>query len=148
MKSTSKITLYRSRALVLALSLALALGGFGSTAFGETVGVFYNSAIPQHVFAAGDIRAALEARKMTVEVKELSALSGNVTGKKIVIALASEPRASALFESQGVAAVENLGDQAYAMRTTTTPAMSYWVPGGDANGAMYGALQIAKNITF
>jgi len=40
------------------------------------------------------------------------------------------------------------GEQAYALRTTTTPQKSYWVLGGDDNGAMYGGLQIAENINF
>ncbi len=32
------------------------------------------------------------------------------------------------------------------MRTTEKPQKSYWVIGGDANGSMYGGLQIAENI--
>jgi len=126
----------------------LALGGFTSAASAETVSLFYNSATPQHVFAAGDIRAALEAKKVTVEIKELSALKDDVAGKKIVIALASDSKVSAVFESQGGAALKNPGEQAYATRSTSKPDLCYWVLGGDDNGAMYGALQIAENITF
>ena len=40
-----------------------------------------------------------------------------------------------------------MGPQAYALRTTTKPDLSYWVLGGDATGAMYGGLQIAENIS-
>lgn len=115
----------RTGTLVRLLSLGLALIGFTPISSAETVTLFYNSATPQHVFAAGDIRAALEAKKHTVEVKELSALNADVAGKKIVIALASDPKASAVFASQGGAAVKTPGEQAYAMRTTTTPALSY-----------------------
>ncbi len=138
----------RTRTIILVLSMMLALGGFGTAASAETFSLFYNSATPQHVFAAGDIRAALEAKKVTVEIKELSALSGDVAGKKIVIALASDSKVSAAFESQGGAAVKTPGEQAYAIRSTAKPDLSYWVLGGDDNGAMYGALQIAENITF
>jgi hypothetical protein len=106
----------RTRALLLALSTMLPLVGFGSTASGETVGLFYDPATPQHVFAAGDIRAALEARKMTVEIKDLSALKNDVAGKKIVIALASDPKVTALFAAQGGRAVKSAGEQAYAVR--------------------------------
>jgi hypothetical protein len=120
----------------------------GCTASAETVGIFYNPATPQHAFAAGDIRAALEGKKHTVEVKKLSALSESYAGKKVVIALASDSKVTALFEAQQGAAVKDPGEQAYALRTTTVPAMSYWVLGGDDNGAMYGALQVAENISF
>jgi len=34
------------------------------------------------------------------------------------------------------------------LRTTSKPQKAYWVLGGDANGAMYGGLQIAENIQF
>ncbi len=138
----------RTSRFVLTLTVLLTLGGIGNSASAETVSLFFNSATPQHVFAAGDIRAALEARKVTVETKELSSLAGGFTGKKIVIGLASDSRVAALMATQGGCAVKDLGEQAYALRTTTTPEMSYWVLGGDDNGAMYGALQVAENIQF
>jgi len=34
------------------------------------------------------------------------------------------------------------------IRSTSKPDLSYWVLGGDDNGAMYGGLQIAENIQF
>jgi len=34
------------------------------------------------------------------------------------------------------------------LRTTSKPQKAYWVLEGDANGAMYGGLQIAENIQF
>jgi hypothetical protein len=148
MKPTLKSKLSRANRLVFVLSMLLTLGGFATAASAETIDLFYNPATPQHVFAAGDIRAALEARKATVEVKELTALTSGFAGKKIVIALASDPQVAALLTAQGGGPVKSPGEQAYALRTTSSPAMSYWVLGGDDNGAMYGALQIAENITF
>lgn len=53
-----------------------------------------------------------------------------------------------MLTAQGGSTATGLGEQAYALRTTTTPQMSYWVLGGDDNGAMYGGLQIAENIHF
>jgi len=134
--------------IALALTMLLVLAGHGTAALGETIGLFYDPSTPQHVFAAGDIRAALEARKVTVEVKDLKALTGELTGKKIVIALASDPKVAALFAAQGGSAVKSAGEQAYAIRSTTKPDLSYWVLGGDDNGVMYGGLQIAENIQF
>ncbi|MFC1762562.1 hypothetical protein ACFL6U_10835 [Planctomycetota bacterium] len=112
---------------------------------GETIRVFYNPTTPQHAFAASDIKTALEARNFTVEIKTLSALTKSFTGKKVVIALASNRQVISLLTSQRDSITE-LGEQAYALRTTTRPDMSYWVIGGDDNDAMYGGLQIAENI--
>jgi hypothetical protein len=117
-------------------------------AIGETVGVFRNPATPQHAFAAGDIQTALEAKNFTVEIKDLSTLSDSYTGKKVVIALASNAQVTALLAAQGGSAAGSPGQQAYALRTTTAPQLSYWALGGDDNGAMYGGLQVAENISF
>jgi len=117
-------------------------------AIGETVGVFCNPTTPQHTFAAGDIQQALEAKSFTVEIKDLSTLSDSYTGKKVVIALASNAQVTALLTAQGGSAAGSPGEQAYALRTTATPQLSYWVLGGDDNGAMYGGLQVAENISF
>jgi hypothetical protein len=117
-------------------------------ATGETVGVFRDPATPQHTFAAGDIQTALEAKGFTVEIKDLSTLSDSYTAKKVVIALASNATVTALLAAQGGSAAGSPGEQAYSLRTTTTPQLSYWVLGGDDNGAMYGGLQIAENISF
>lgn len=131
--------------LITILTLSIS---FGITAHAETVTFFYNSATPQHAFAAGDIRAALEAKKVTVEVKDLASLTDAYAGKKVVIALASDPKVAALFAAQKGTPIKTPVEQAYALRTTTAPALSYWVLGGDDNGAMYGALQVAENIQF
>jgi hypothetical protein len=131
---------------LLAISLLLYI--IPGMAIGETVSVFCNPATPQHTFAAGDIQKALEAKNFTVEIKDLSTLTGSYTGKKVVIALASNTQVTALLAAQGGSAAGSPGEQAYALRTTTVPQLSYWVLGGDDNGAMYGGLQIAENIQF
>jgi len=99
--------------------MMLLLGIITNMVFGETVSVFYSLALPQQEFVANDIKTALEARGFTVEFKDLVALTDTFEGKK-----------------------------GYGLRTTTSPGMSYWILGGDNNGAMYGGLQIAENINF
>jgi len=133
---------------VKSLLIALMLGIISNAGFGETIGVFYNLTTPQNEFAAGDIKAALEAKGFSVKLIDLSTLSGNYTGKKIVIALETNSQVTSLLSAQGGKVVTGLGEQAYALRTTTAPAKSYWILGGDINGAMYGGLQIAENINF
>jgi hypothetical protein len=130
------------------LVISLILGIISNMAIGETVRVFCNPATSQHAFAAGDIQKALEAKKFTVEIKDLSTLTGSDTGKKVVIAMASNAKVTALLTAQGGSAAGSPGQQAYALRTTTVPQLSYWVLGGDDNGAMYGGLQVAENISF
>lgn len=125
--------------------LSCALPAFLSA---ETVQLYFDPASPQIAFAAGDTRAALEKQQCTVESYPLSALPSARSGKKIVIAIATDSAARSMLQSQGGRSVAALGEQAYALRTTRTPDLGYWVFGGDANGAMYGGLQIAEHIKF
>ncbi len=114
----------------------------------ETVGVFFDPAVDQIKFAAGDVKAALEKQKFTVEILPVSSLKAAYANKKVVIALASDTVATAALTSQGGSKVSDLGEQAYSLRTTEKPQKSYWALGGDASGAMYGGLQLAENIQF
>jgi hypothetical protein len=116
--------------------------------FGEVIVVFYEFSKPKCEFAAKDIKTALAEKGFTVKFSELSELNKAFNKKKIVIALERDLKVKELFLQQGGAAVKNLGEQAYVLRTTTKFDLSYWVMGGDDNGAMYGGLQIAENINF
>lgn len=124
------------------------LGITAFSGFGQTVGIFYNFSTPQHEFAANDIKTALEAKSFSVEFRDLSTLNSNYNGKKVVLALSSNTNVKELLATQGGSATHDPGEQAYALRTTISPDMSYWVVGGDDNGTMYGGLQIAENINF
>lgn len=114
----------------------------------ETVGVFFDPKVEQIRFAAGDVKAALEKNKATVEMLPVASLQSSYANKKVVIALASDAAVTAALADQGASNVVGLGEQAYGLRTTERPQKSYWALGGDANGAMYGGLQIAENISF
>ncbi len=128
--------------------LIAAFLGITTLASAETVQLYFDAATPQIAFAAGDIKAALESQKHSVETHGLAALTKDSAGKKIVLAIASEETTTAMLTAEGGKPVAKLGAQAYALRTTTKPELSYWVIGGDANGVMYGGLQIAENISF
>jgi hypothetical protein len=114
--------------------------------FAETVGVFFDSNVAQIEFAAGDVKTALESKGFQVEMLSLSSLKSDYAKKKIVIALASNADVTKLLTSAGGTIPTGLGEQAYGLRTTKKGKHSFWVLGGDENGAMYGALQIAENI--
>ena len=130
---------------VIAGALALALP---SLLRAETVGVFFDPAEPQGKFAAGDVKAALEHNKVTVEMLPLVSLRESYAHKKVVIALESNPAVAAVLSAQGGSKVRGLGPQGYRLQTTDGPQKSYWALGGDTHGAMYGGLQLAENISF
>ncbi|HKL23070.1 MAG TPA: hypothetical protein VJ904_14785, partial [Tichowtungia sp.] len=131
------------KTLWLAVAVATA-----APAGAETVSIYYHLDTPQYEFAAGDVKAALEALGFKVEVHGVGTLSEREQGRKVVIASASETAVLEQLNKAGGDPLPGLGEQAYALRTTTVPQLSYWVVGGDANGAMYGGLQLAEHIRF
>jgi hypothetical protein len=128
--------------------ILLAFLGLPARSPAETIRLYYDPATPQIDFAAGDIKAAVAARGFTVEAWDLAKLTDGHAGKKVVITLSADHQVKALLAAQGGKAVGPLAEQAYALRTTTASGQSYWIVGGDRNGAMYGGLQIAEYITF
>ena len=135
--------------IVLQLStITILFTVFPSVVFAETITIFSDNAIPQIKFAAGDVKTALEAKGFTVETLPLSSLSSSFDKKKIVIALSSNTVVTKLLVAEGGNLTSKLSSQAYALRTTIKGQQSYWVLGGDINGAMYGVLQMAENISF
>jgi hypothetical protein len=128
--------------------MLVALLGPSAPASEEAVGIYFDPGSPQIAFAAGDIKAALEGRKHTVRTHPLAALGEGGPGRRIVLAVATDKIAALALSAQGGKPVASLGAQAYALRSTPKPDGSHWVLGGDANGAMYGGLQIAENISF
>lgn len=130
---------------VIAGALALA---FPTNLRAETVGVFFDPNEAQVKFAAGDVKAALEQNKITVEMLPLASLQKSYAHKKVVIALESNPAVAAVLTAQGGSKATGLGPQAYRLQTTEGPQKSYWALGGDTHGAMYGGLQLAENISF
>ena len=116
-------------------------------AFAQKVGVFFDSNVAQIKFAAGDVKAALESKNLTVEMLPLSSLNSKYANRKVVIAVASNSAVTKVLTRQGGTIPTGLGEQAYGLRTTKKGQTSYWVLGGDINGAMYGGFQIAENIS-
>jgi hypothetical protein len=112
----------------------------------QTVGVFFDSNVPQIKFAAEEVKKALESKKITVEMLGLAGSNFAYANDKVVIAMASNTAILGMLTSQGSTPPQGLGEQAYCLRTTSKAKKTYWVIGGDANGAMYGGFQIAENI--
>ena len=122
------------------------ISGLAVRASAETVRVYFDAAIPQINFAASDIKTALEAKNHTVQNHPLTALTNDNLGRKIVLATTADAAVVGSLAAQGAASLPSLGEQAYALRTTTNSYANFWVIGGDATGAMYGGLQIAESV--
>jgi hypothetical protein len=112
----------------------------------EKVGIFLDENMPQVKFAVNDIKASLDAKKYTVEFFSLNDFLKSNIQKKIVLLLSTDSNILSILAKQNVIFPKKMGEQAYAIRTTNSPQKCYWVIGGDAVGAMYGALQMAENI--
>jgi hypothetical protein len=117
-------------------------------AWAETVGLFFDSKVPQISFATGDVKTALESKGFTVEMLPISLLQPGYAGKKVVISLATDAGVTKLLAAEGGTIPTGLGEQAFGLRTTIKGQTSYWIIGGDASGAMYGGLEMAENIQF
>lgn len=122
------------------------LVGIPAMLVAEPVGVFFDPGVAQSKFAAGDISAALASQCYFADMKDIALLDSSYPGKKVVVTLASNTKVSKLLAAQGGKVPARLGEQAYALRTTQTRDKSFWVLGGDSNGAMYGGLEIAAEI--
>ena len=109
------------KSIYKAILLAFALAITSNLAVGESVGVYFNSSYSQCEFAANDIKSALESKGLKAKFMELSDLTKKYKGKKIVIALASDKIITDILKKEGVSDVPDLGEQAYALRTTTSP---------------------------
>ena len=114
----------------------------------ETVSLFFDVNVEQINFAANDVKKTLESQGFTVEMIPLSSLEPGYAKKKVVIGLLSDADVVNLLKMEGGSVPTGLGEQAYALRTTNSGQHSFWVLGGDINGAMYGGLQIAENLSL
>ncbi len=116
----------------------------------ETIGVFYDPHTPQFVFAAQEIKTALESKDFKVDLKPIADLASAYENKKIIIALKSDVSVLDVLLKEGgeTTGLNILGEQAFALRTTNARQRSYWAIGGDVAGGLYAGLQLAENITF
>ena len=106
----------------------------------DSVSFYYDPSIPQLSFAAREIEAALIKQKHEVLAADLDGLKAPSKGKRIILGLRSDQRISVPSDE--------LGPQSYTIRTTNEPDQTFWIIGGDANGAMYGGLQLAESISL
>lgn len=113
----------------------------------RSVSIYFDKGIPQHVFAVSDIEVALKEKDFNVVLNDLELLdSGN--GQKVILTLNTNSTATSLLYAEGAGSLAEPAQQAFALQTTQKGGQWYWIVGGDVNGAMYGALQMAENFSF
>ena len=134
-----------------AVAVALLLGGavgFGATTQTRTVVIFRDEASPPVLFAAQEIRKALQENSYTVSEKPLAAFRGGDPPGGSAIVLNVLPSTASAARRKPGGPPERLQPQAFSVRNM--PELSetkvYMVGGGDAVGAMYGGLEFAEMI--
>lgn len=117
-------------------------------AYSQAINIYADTSIGQIKFAASDIQMDLSKRGQSSQILSLGNLGSAGSVQKVVIALASNTSVTDLLVLEGGTIPAGLGPQSYGLQTTTKGQTSYWIIGGDQNGAMYGGLQMAENIRF
>lgn len=113
--------------------------------YGESIRIFTNPGVSQYIFAAEKIANALDSRGISAEIIDIRELSTNLREKLIVLTDIRDIAITNLYMEEVGEDFGHLGKQSFAIRTML-PANSYWIFGGDVNGAMYGGLQLAEYI--
>ena len=123
--------------------MALCAAGLGAQP--RTASLRYDAAVPQIQFAAGEIHRAMAVRGITLAEGALEGLAADAAPTRFVLASGSE--AARVAAQLGVAGPKSAAPQAYAIRVRREPARrTCIVLAGDAEGAMYGALDLAESI--
>jgi len=125
-----------------ALAWAVALGAPCASAAPAARKAFIScdASVAPVVFAAEEIRKALEAKGYTVAVMPLANQRAGGDGLRFVIQVTPDKNDAVL--------ASYLGAQAYGIDLTTRGNETYRVFGTDAAGAMYGGLDLAEQIAL
>ncbi|MCG8697326.1 MAG: hypothetical protein MI922_04675, partial [Bacteroidales bacterium] len=114
--------------------------------FTASIKLYYDANIPQIEFAAGDVQKSLAYNEE--ELQHYSINDYKDVKEDLSIIIATKKQVSTL-KSNHVKKIqlESLtGSQSYLISTINSNGKTIWVVGVDANGAMYGGLQLAEYI--
>jgi len=111
-----------------------------------SVNLLFDNNMPQVVFAAEDIRAALKARGHTVRQLSLKQ-PGRITDDVRIVLSVSNEDINRAMQSEGAKLPGTLRSEGYSIRTSSEAGRNTcWVVGADAGGVMYGGLELAEMI--
>ena len=92
----------------------------------ENVGVFFESAVPQTAFAAGEVKKALEAKGHAVKLHKLTNLAAYAGKRKVVIAQLSDKKVLSAMVQAGGKVISGLKEQGLALRTSAAGGKAWW----------------------
>lgn len=149
-KQTHNIDLmsFKLKGLLIPIFSLFALFTFASANSSKKVSIYFDTEISQIAFSANDIKSALEEKKYTVEMHSIQKYKKEMNGINIVISTVANTSLLGDLKKMLQKPIENLAEQAFSIRTLEKPAMTYYIVGGDVNGAMYGGLQLAEEFSF
>src|ERR1039458_7866432 len=130
------------------ISLCLTLGFMASLAAPAKteVSLFYNHTVPPAEFAVRDISRALEGNGDSANLKNLET-AASATGTTRLFLASSAEEAKRVAGELGLAPLKSGAPQSYALRRKVSAGQTnYVVLGADADGAMYGGLDLAEAI--
>src|SRR3984957_15769763 len=112
----------------------------------QPAAVFYDAKSPQISFAASEIRRAFAPGGVSQTDFTVGQLSSNSSPLRLVL-VAGPTASQSLARSLGVAPLKNAGSQSYAIRRQEKGGrVTLVVMGADAEGAMYGGLDLAEAV--
>jgi hypothetical protein len=133
--------------MLVAATILLAVSvSHGAESPGGAAMIFRDPGYPQIVFAAGEIRAALEGCGVVAAERPLDALPGDAAPTRIILLTQDAPAAKARLSATGGAPAA-LQPQGFAIRRTSDDrGKEIAVIGADPAGAMYGGLDLAETL--
>ncbi|MHC4206474.1 MAG: hypothetical protein ACYSTT_17620, partial [Planctomycetota bacterium] len=112
------------------LSLILLSFVFISELGAASINLLVDDTMPQAVFAAGDIQAALKTRGHNVKQHHLTQLSRVADGVRIVLSLSSNEDIIRAIKSEGTKPPGALKSEGYSIRKSTkSRRTNYWIVG-------------------
>ncbi len=134
---------FRISAISLFIGLMLLL--FAAQNLSAQVILIYNPDVPTIAFAAGDIKKALLHQGLKVVERPLTQLDATTGDIRIVLATVTDKAISSM-PADGLSLPSDLKSQGFSLQTSSKAKKAFWVIGGDALGAMYGGLELAKKL--
>ncbi len=125
---------------------ALALLTFGGMVEAAQIKVVSDPGNPSIAFAASDIKKALELRGHIVTQSPLSQFTAVEGEFLIVLATLADVSTKNHLVGEGGNLPNGIKAQGFGIRTTQNGTKTFWALGGDAVGAMYGGLELAKKL--
>lgn len=112
-----------------------------------SINLFVDNKMPQAMFAAEDIRAALKVKGHMARQVNLTHLNRLDDVICIVLSLSSNEAIIRALQSEGAKPPGNLKSEGYSIRRSSKAGLNtYWIIGDDAGGVMYGGLELAEVI--